>query len=243
MGTGGLGAPGLSFTEIPGPLLLVAGLCGGAGASTLAYLIAATAALQSTRPVLVCDTGGPTAGLALYAGVRSPRTLCAASETLAAGQPLTGGLYTPTPGGLRVIAGDPQFTVPGDREGLRRILTDARAAHALTVVDAGTLARPADQTALALATHIAWVLPATPGAVGRARRVLQRVAQPARTQLIIARAQQTRPPVGALQDIAEDRRAPLILLPHLQSAEQGLGAVAIEEAALSLQAIGGVLRR
>ncbi len=46
---GALSAPGLSFAKMPGPLLLVVGLCGGAGVSTLAYLTAATAAAQSER--------------------------------------------------------------------------------------------------------------------------------------------------------------------------------------------------
>ena len=51
-------------------LLAVAGLSGGAGASVLAYLIAVTAARESSVPVLVVDTGGPTAGLASHAGQR-----------------------------------------------------------------------------------------------------------------------------------------------------------------------------
>ena len=50
-----------------GSLLAVCGLCGGAGASTLAYLIAALRAEQQGGPVLVCDTGGPAGGLAAYA--------------------------------------------------------------------------------------------------------------------------------------------------------------------------------
>ena len=49
-----------------GPLLAVCGLCGGAGASTIAYLTALAAAQQRTGAVLLADTGGPTA--------RSPRT-------------------------------------------------------------------------------------------------------------------------------------------------------------------------
>ena len=52
-----------------GPLLAVCGLCGGAGASTLAYLVALAAARRDDRAVLLADTGGPTAGISHYAGV------------------------------------------------------------------------------------------------------------------------------------------------------------------------------
>jgi len=240
--TGGLYAPGLAFTTTPGPLLQVVGLCGGAGATTLAYLTAATAALQSSAPVLVCDTGGPTGGLAAYAGVQSPRTLAETSERLAEGQVLGGELFTEAEHGLRVIAGPPQFTVAGDPEGVRRVLRDARAVHALTVLDGGTLSRTAEHAAMSVATHVAWILPASDSAVDRARRTLARIAPLGRPEFVIARADRRRPPMRALRDLADDRRAPLILMPELelsaQQPEQSIG-----DAALTLQAIGGLLRR
>jgi Flp pilus assembly CpaE family ATPase len=226
-------------------LLQVVGLCGGAGASTLACLIAATAAAQSKGRVLVCDTGGPTAGLALYTGVSAPRTLADAAQRLAAGEPLTGGLYAATDGGLRVIAGDPQFTIAGDTAGLRRVLADARATHALTVLDGGTLARDAEKIALAQATHIAWVLPATAGAIARARRTLARVKALSCRELIVARAEVStpKPPIAALRDLAAERRAPLVLMPRIGDLAHTPVARAAEEADLTLQAIGWWLRR
>jgi hypothetical protein len=237
--TGELSAPGLRFTTTPGPLLQVVGLCGGAGATTLAYLIATTAARQSRPPVLVCDTGGPTGGLSAYAGVQSPRTLADTSERLAEGHP-GGELFTEAEHGLRVIAGAPQFTVAGDPEGIRRVLADARAAHALTVIDGGTLSRTAEHAAMSLATHIAWILPASESAVARARRTLVRIAPLGRPEFVVARADRGKPPMRLLRDLADERRAPLILMPALAMCNQ---AQAGDAAALTLQAIGGLLRR
>lgn len=241
--TDGLCSQGLRFTGTPGPLLQIVGLCGGAGATTLAYLTAATAARQSSLPVLVCDTGGPTGGLSTYAGVQSPRTLADISERVAAGNALGGEMFTEAEHRLRVIAGAPQFTVPGDSEGIRSVLRDSRAAHALTVVDGGTLSRTAEHAAMSLATHVAWILPASDSAITRASRTLSRIAPLGRPEFVIARADGGgKPPMRALRVLADDRRAPLILMPRLAVAEQKPGD-AIGDAALTLQAIGGLLRR
>lgn len=240
---GALSAPGLCFTKIPGPLLQVVGLCGGAGVSTLAYLTAATAAAQSEAPVLVCDTGGPTAGLALYTGVKSACTLADAAERLAASEPLSGGLFAVAEYDLRVIAGDPQFTIDGEKQALQRVLHDARRAHALTVVDGGTLSRSSDQAAMVMATHVAWMLPASQSAVTRARRVLSRVAPLSRPELIVARWHSRKAPIQALRDLAEERRAPLVLMPEVRDLTEQPALAVASEAALTLQAIGGLLRR
>src|SRR5438105_3052411 len=77
----------------PGPLLAVCGVCGGAGASTLAYLIALAAARARRQPVLVADTGGPTGGLAALAGVEAPRSLPELADHIAAGLTPRTGLY------------------------------------------------------------------------------------------------------------------------------------------------------
>ena len=61
-------------------------------------------------------------------------------------------------------------------------------AHALTVVDCGTLPREADRLALAHASHVAWVLPATRAASRRARARLDAVApDPPGRELLVAR--------------------------------------------------------
>jgi Flp pilus assembly CpaE family ATPase len=238
-------ADALSFQSLPGPLLTVAGLCGGAGASVLAYLIAATAAVNSRAAVLVADTGGPTAGLAAYSAASSRQTLAGLSERLAADEAIPAAFWGHTEDGLRVLAGDPQFSVPGDEDAIRWVLDDARAAHALTVVDGGTLARTAEQVALSLATHIAWVLPATGSGVERARRVFSRVTPLTRPEILVARADPAagKPPVGELADLADERRAPLVLMPYLGDATGRPAREMAGDAALAIQAIGGLLHR
>ena len=136
------------------------GLCGGAGASTLAYLTALVAARRDDWAVLVADTGGPTAGISHYAGVQAPRSLTEAAEHVNAGLP-TGELIARTADGLRVLATSPTLTQTCSREGVELLLAHARERYTLTVIDCGTLAREADQVALAQASQVAWVLPAT----------------------------------------------------------------------------------
>src|SRR3954449_3882389 len=65
------------------PLLAVGGLCGGSGASTLSYLLARFAVDQLDGHVLVCDSGGPTGGLAGCTGVESPRSLSESADQIA----------------------------------------------------------------------------------------------------------------------------------------------------------------
>lgn len=238
---GGRSDDALRFTATPGPLLAVVGMCGGAGTSTLAYLTAVVAAARSSAPVLACDTGGPAAGLGLYAGVQSARTLADIAERLAGGERLAAGcLFTIGEAGLRLIAAHPQFTVQGEQDGVRRLLNDARAAHALTVVDCGTLARSADQAALSAATHVAWTLPATRTGIQRAERVLERITPLSRPEILVARADaaQDRPPVAELARLADARRAPLVMMPRVCTPSDGAG-----QADLTLQAIGWLLRR
>lgn len=242
---GGLSVSSLSFHRTPGPLLAVVGLCGGAGVSVLAHLIAATAAATSKAPVLLADTGGPTAGAALYSGASAPLTLADISERVAASERVPPCFWADAPEGLRVLAGEPQFTVQGSDDALRRVLSDARAAHGLTVIDAGTLARPAEQAALAAASHIAWVLPASRCGLERGGRVLDRITRLSRPEILVARADPAggKPPLGGLDDLADSRRAPLVLLPHLGHVIDRPLRDLQAQAAVALQALGGLLSR
>jgi len=223
----------------------VVGLSGGAGASVLAYLIAATAAGQSRAPVLLADTGGPTAGVATYATATAPLTLTDISARVAAEERVPPRFWVDGTDGLRVLAGDPQFTVQGDEDAVRRVLGDARDAHGLTVVDCGTLARPAEQAALSIATHIAWILPASVGGLERGRRVLERITRQSRPEILVARAQpgSGKPPVGAIADLADARRAPLVLMPCLGEVTGRPLRDLTADCAVALQAIGGLLQR
>jgi hypothetical protein len=235
---------GLCFRQAPGPLLAIAGLSGGAGASALAYLTAATAAEESPVPVLVADTGGPTAGVAAYSSVCSAQTLAAISERLARREQV-GAFWAEEESGLRVLAGEPQFTVHGDQDAIRRVLGDAQAAHGLSVVDTGTLSRPAEQAAMSIASHLAWVLSATEDGVARARRVLARVAPLTRPEILVARAQPGagKAPLHGLADLADERRAPLVLMPYLGDLNGRSCRELASVAGLTLQAIGGFLKR
>jgi len=227
-----------------GLLLAVCGCCGGAGASTLAYLVALAAVRARSEPVLVADTGGTGGGLAHYAGVAAPHSLAEIAESLVAG--LTPGRpYVAASDGLRVLATGPRFAAGCVREGVELVLDDARAAHALTVVDCGTLTREADQIVFANASHIAWVLPATRSGVRRARRMLDAITPPRGRELVVARRDELEPmaALGDLKRIAKERQAPLILVPHLPDLEIANAANALETAQVSLQAIHGLLER
>lgn len=227
-----------------GPLLAVCGCCGGAGASTLAYLVALAAARERSEPVLVADTGGTGGGLAYYAGVAAPHTLAEIAERVAAGLS-PGRPYAAASESLRVLATGPRFAPACVRAGVELVLEDARDAHSLTVIDCGTLTREADQIVLAKASHIAWVLPATRSGVRRARRMLDAINPPRGRELIVARRDEREPKaaLGDLKRIAEERQAPLILVPHLPDLNTGNATNALETAQVSLQAIHGLLQR
>ena len=228
-----------------GPLLAVCGLAGGAGATTLSYLIALAAARQSSEPVLVADTGGPSGGLAACAGVEVPRSLGELAEQLDTGVTLGSGIYAAGRDGLRVLASGPEFSSPRADDQVRELLADAREAHGLTVIDCGTLAREVEQTAAAAATHIAWMLTATAHGVSRGRRVLESAPRMAGKELIVARndVRQANAPLRELRRIAVERRAPLVLVPHLTGLDAERLAAAAEAAQVPVQAILGALRR
>jgi MinD-like ATPase involved in chromosome partitioning or flagellar assembly len=228
-----------------GALFAVCGLTGGAGATTLAYLVALAAAQKEAGPVLVADTGGPSGGLAALAGVETPHSLAELAAQLTADRLLEGGVYATGPAGVRVLASGPEFTAPCAPEQLGRLLIDAREAHRLTVIDCGTLARNADRVALAAATHIAWVLPATADGISRARRVLVAAPATAATELLIARrdVRQSKAPLREMRRIANERPAPLVLVPHLPGLEAGKSDGAVDAAQVAVQAILGALER
>jgi hypothetical protein len=234
-------------------LLAVCGLCGGAGTSTLSYLVARSAVGVVKGHVLVCDTGGPTGGLAAYAGVQSPRTLLEIADQLKRGLSRAGGIYavdeaasTPEQQ-LRVIATGPRFEAEVDSAEMGTLLAMARSegAHGLTIVDCGTLQRAADRVALGAASHVAWALPATRSAVDRAERVLAAIQPglPGR-ELLVARRDDREPAsaLRALRALAARRQAPLVLMPQVGDLLTRPGR-AVQEAQVSLQAIHGVLQR
>lgn len=228
-----------------GPLLAVCGLAGGAGVTTLSYLIALAAARQWTEPVLVADTGGPSGGLAECAGVEVRRSLSELARQLAVGVPLGSGIFATGRDGLRVLATGPEFSSrPADHQ-VEQLLAHAREAHGLTVIDCGTLARAAEQTAATAATHLAWVLTATAHGVRRGLRVLGAAPPMAGKELIVARndIRQASAPLRQLRRVAVERRALLVLVPHVAGLDAGRLDACAEAAQIPVQAILGALRR
>ena len=227
-----------------GPLLAVCGLGGGAGATTLAYLIALAAARQWTGRCSSPTPAGPSGGLAACAGVEAPRSLGEVAQQLAAGAPARRRHLrdrTGRPAGARDRPRVPP--APAEHE-VRAGLTDAREAHALTVIDCGTLARDADQTAATAATHVAWVLPATHTGSAAVCGVLEAAPPMAGKELIVARhdVRQARLRCGAQ---ATRRRAPRAAGAAATPARPRQRATrsCAEAAQIPLQAILGALQR
>jgi len=228
-----------------GRLLAVCGLCGGAGASTLAYLVALAAARSDPGSVLVGDTGGPTGGISYYASVEAPRSLSELAEQIASGLP-TGQLLATTGEGVRVLASGPRFTDECPRAGIEMLLDHARERYALTIIDCGTLSRESDRVALASASHVAWVLPASASGARRALRVLGAITPtPPGHEMIVARHDGAAgaAPLRELKRLAACRGRTLVLLPRLPDLATGDVAAALATAQVSLQAIQGVLAR
>ena len=176
---------------------------------------------------------------------RGAASLVEVAEHLAAGLP-AGQLVATTSEGVRVLATGPRFTAECAREGIELLLDHARERYALTVIDCGTLAREADQVALASASHVAWVLPATVGGVRRARRVLEAInPYLLGGELIVARhdERERKAPLSELRRLAERRHATLVLLPTLPDLATSNTTAALDTAQVSLQAIQGVLAR
>ena len=239
--------------SLAAPLLAVCGLGGGAGASTLSYLIARYAVTSGRGNVIVCDTGGPAGGLAACTSVESAWSLTEASNRLADDLSLADGLYAVddvagAPGReLRVIATGPRFSSSGDPAALEALLAMTRsdAVHALTVVDCGTLQRAADRIALRCASHVAWVMPATASGIRRGERVLTQIRpRPTHRELLVARRdrRQATPGLRALEALARQRNAPLVLMPDVPDVLDDAPR-ALEQAQVTLQAILGVLQR
>ena len=228
-----------------GALLALCGLVGGAGTTTLAYLIARAAARQSDQPVLVADAGASSGGLAAVAGVESSRSLPELAGALSTGVPLEGLLYATTRDGVRVIARGPEFGTLAPATQLRTLLSDAREAHGLTVIDCGALISEVGQIMMAEATHVAWVLPATKHGVELGRRVLAAAPSGRGSQFLVARRdrRQTNAPVRELRRLAGEQRLPLVLVPDLPGLEDGNLPRAVDAAQVSVQAILGALRR
>jgi Flp pilus assembly CpaE family ATPase len=207
----------LAFHGLGGPLVAVCGLTGGAGASTLAYLLARRAAPNSSGPVLVAELGAA-GGLAALAGRASPLGLAelaqAASENASVTEP-----FAQLEHDLRLVASAPRpETPPATAEALSSLLRDARAAHGLVIVDTGPPGPHAD-VVLDAASHVLYVMPTSEPALRRAQLLARGglfATSRGRPSTLVANAvwPGRRISTRQLRALAEPHLDRLLLVPH-----------------------------
>jgi MinD-like ATPase involved in chromosome partitioning or flagellar assembly len=234
--------------EKPGRLVAVVALCGGAGASTLVYLLCCAAIAEGERPVLCVDATGR-AGIAAHAGVRGALSFAHASIELQAGRtPEPVRLFATSKDRVRVLSQAPSLAQPLlALDGANRLLADARAAHALTVIDCGTLNSDHERLALASADHLLLVMPASRPGLERAAPLAAQARElcPDASVALIARLEQRerKAPVSELAPIAEAIGARLVLCPHLEDLRERPIERTLERAQITFEALRGVLAR
>ena len=230
-------------------LVAVVGLCGGAGASTLAYLLCCAAIVEGRRPVLCVDATGR-GGIAACAGAQAGISFARASVELQAGRPLEPGrLFATTRDGVRVLCRAPSLERPLLAvEGAGRLLADARAAHALTVIDCGTLAGELERLAFRSAEHVLLVIPASRSGIERGGPLAAQARELCCAEAgvtVIARLDpgERKALVSELAPIAEAFGATVVLCPQLEDLYERPVQYALERAGVTLQALRGVLAR
>jgi hypothetical protein len=200
-------AAGLRFSRPGGPVVVLCGLHGGAGTSTLAYGLAAQAAHESPATVLLCETDAAAGDVAALAGVTSPYSLSELAAEFAIGRTPPGGTLARA-GKLRVIAAQPATAPAVEDEAVVALMNAARPRHGLTVIDAGTARAPLTRELRRIATHVIWVAIARPGAAQRARALLAGPLVPmlAARQALVVRGLRRSRGAGARQQAAELRQ-------------------------------------
>lgn len=197
---------GLRFSRPGGPLVVLCGLHGGAGTSTLAYALAAQAAHESSATVLLCETDAAAGDVAALTGVTSPYSLSELAGEFAVGRAPAGGTLARA-GKLRVIAAAPAAAPDVEEGAVIALMNAARPRHGLTVIDAGTARAPLTRELLRIATHVIWVTVARPGAAQRGRALLSGPLAPAvaARQALVVRGVRRAGGAGARQQAAELR--------------------------------------
>jgi cellulose biosynthesis protein BcsQ len=238
---------GLAFHNLGGPLVAVCGLVGGAGASTLAYLIARRAARHSSTPVLLAELEqqGALAALAGTAGPLGLRELAAAVEH----EREPARPFADLPGGLRLVASErPAVDAAAPAASLGRLLADARAAHGLVVIDGGQPAAPDIHTLLGAASHVLFALPASVPALRRAELlaaggIFRRAAGTVATLVAVATRRGRPDQIRPLRRLAERHVDQLLLVPHLPELAAGQHDQADARLEDTFAALATLLRR
>lgn len=211
--------PEPALAQATGGLVALCGLCGGAGTTRLATLLAAAAAQQHpTDYVALIETDPAGGGLAHATGATSPHGLSDHARNQTTQQPPGALQFAAGPGGTRVIASAPAARSPAALEHVTALLHDIRTQHHLVIVDGGTLREPHAQPALLAATHVIWVMAAAAdpsGARSLLASPLSRAAAAARQSILINRVRRDKPrPLREHRDLAHTA-GQLILTPQL----------------------------
>jgi MinD-like ATPase involved in chromosome partitioning or flagellar assembly len=234
-----------AFDELGGPLVAVCGLTGGAGTSTLALLLAHQAAADSGVAILLSEADPLHGGLAALTGRATPQSLIELARDVAEHN-APAETFVELERGLRLIAAQPRRCPPASADVVGGLLSEARAAHGLVIVDCAT-SFTHDSPILAAATQILWTIPATPAGVARAAALLgSDVLPPAGRSLevLVAIARQPRSPVSvrALRRLAGQRCERLVLIPHSDAIARG--ELVVDEPVLhALAGLAPALRR
>jgi hypothetical protein len=207
---------GLCFERPGGPLVVVCGLHGGAGTSTLACALAVQAARESPGGrVLLCESAAAAGDVASLTAATSPYSLSELAAEYQARRRPSG--FLARCGELGVIAGA-MAPAPSVADGaIAGVLCAARRRHALTVVDAGTVRTAGTRELLQAATHVLWIAVERPGGVERAQCLLASSLVPALAarRLLAVRAPRRRHQAGGRwRDLAEQHCERLVLVPH-----------------------------
>ncbi len=231
-------APARQEPSAPPALLAVCGIGGGAGTSTLAFLTAMYVQRVASKPILLCDTGGPGASLAVLAGKGSQLSLPQAATAIAA-DALGVPLFVPLTARLRLIGREPDLDDPPDPEGLARLLCDARIAHPVTIVDCGTLQRPVERSIAEQASSILWVTQGSPAGARRAQSVLRSLPLSADREIlaVCAREERNTAVEHELMSAADLRGASLVFVPALPDVNQAGMDAALQTAQVALEAV------
>jgi hypothetical protein len=220
-----------------GPLVAICGLHGGAGTTSLARLLAEAAQASATAgAVMLCETDPCGGGLAIELGQASPHGLhdVAADRRDARRAP-----FAQLPDGLRLCAAAPAPRAPADSSQVGATLDDARAAHALTIVDCATLREAHGHVALERADAIVWTL----GAHHEPRRALlllgSALARSAlRGRWVIAVSDAGVAGVDnartAARELTEHLAIDVVLVPNLASCDNDARALAVQQLSQAL---------
>jgi hypothetical protein len=228
---------GLDFAHAPGPLVTIRAATPGAGASTLAWILAREAARESSAPVLLAELDATAGGLARLAQASSSRALHELTEP---GRRATGPPFAALTDGPRLIARSTPTGAWVDPAALGGVLAKLRQLHSLTVVDCGSDDGDVVARALALATHHVMVLELGAGWVDRERLTphARAAEQPRpRTTLCLLSGPVGMRPDQQVQALATLGFGQIVLLPRVRRPEDPGAARPGGPLALALSAL------